>query len=135
MTFCDKLQELETPALFKMIERFRIPWTCGKYICCESCKRCSSGQDLRKRIVEDILNKNTKNDLLIFFKLKIEPIVKNRNITATYTDVMQIIGFSIEKFRELQNLDINNSNFFRFFVEKNIYMCYALLKNINGFCK
>ena len=111
---------MKTDELFETIEKLRIPGTCWESLPCDSCKKCSTGQDLRKRIVEDILNKYTKNDLVLFFKLKIEPIVKNRYISATHTDVMQVIAFSIEKFPELQTLDIYNSNFFELLDEKNM---------------
>ena len=48
---------------------------------------------------------------MLFFNLKIKPIVGNRKIFATYTDILQTTRFAIEKFSELQHMDINNSNF------------------------
>ena len=73
---------------------------------------CTTKQVYRMRIINFILGKSTKNDLMLFFDSKIKPVVKGRKITATHTDVLQQIRFAILKFSELQYLDINNGNFF-----------------------
>jgi len=102
------LQELDGKKLSKMIKLYKLPHSRWEYCCSRLFQRCSTDQDLRRRIVDHILDQNTKHDLLLFFELKIDPVVKNRKITATFTDIMQVIRFSIEKFRELHDLDINH---------------------------
>ena len=94
----------EKPELEKLMKDLKVPHNRLNTF-------CITDQEYRIRIINFILSNNPKEDLMVFFNSKIKPAVKGRKITATHTDVLQQIRFAIQKFSELQNLDINNSNF------------------------
>ena len=107
MVTWDELRSMQRNELLKNLKKWNIP-----HNVLNRCRFfCTSVVDFRLIIVDYILGKNTKNDLMLFFNLKIKPIVGNRKIFATYTDILQTTRFAIEKFSELQHMDINNSNF------------------------
>jgi len=91
----------EKPELEKLMKDLKVPHNRLNTF-------CITDQEYRIRIINFILSNNPKEDLMVFFNSKIKPAVKGRKITATHTDVLQQIRFAIQKFSELQNLDINN---------------------------